>query len=80
MSECITDVAMAFSSTTRLAILKASRPNKTFSEIAAEIGVAPSALTHHVVVLQDAGLVRVEQTGCRKYLVRRFDEVSFPLR
>lgn len=79
MSECITDIAAALSSMTRLAILKASRSNKIFTEIAFEIGIAPSTLTYHVVVLRDAGLVRVEQTGSRKYLVRRYREVSLPL-
>lgn len=80
MSECITDVAAALSSMTRLAILKASRSNKTFTEIALEIGIAPSTLTHHVIVLRDAGLVRIEQTGAKKYLVRRYRQVCLPVR
>jgi DNA-binding transcriptional ArsR family regulator len=50
------------------------------TEIATEVGIAPSTLTHHVIVLRDAGLVRGEQTGAKKYLVRRYREVSLPLR
>ena len=69
MNPCITEVAAALSSTTRLAILRASRSNKNFTEIATEIGIAASTLTHHVAVLRGAGLVRIEQTGARKYLV-----------
>jgi hypothetical protein len=36
--------------------------------------------THHVIVLRNAGLVRVEQTGSKKYLVRQYSEVLLPLR
>lgn len=80
MNPSISDVAMALSSETRLAILKAARSNKTFTEIASECRIAASTLTHHVNVLHGVGLVRVEQTGCKKYLVCRYNQVSLRLR
>lgn len=79
MSPTIVDVAMALSSATRLDILKAIRPNRSFKEVAAEVQVTQATLTYHVTILRAAGLVRVEQTGCKKYLCRTYNVVKIPI-
>lgn len=79
MNPTIVDVAMALSSVTRLDILRAIRSNRTFKEIAAEVQVTQATLTYHVAILRAVGLVRVEQTGSKKYLCRRYNEVKIPI-
>lgn len=71
----IPDVAVALSSEVRLMLLRAITPNKTFAELAVEVGVAPNTLTHHVGILERAGLVDVETVGRRRYLHRKYAEV-----
>lgn len=79
MPPSISDVALCLSCSTRLAILVAASDDKTFSDLAAEIGIAASTLTHHVAVLEGAGLVAVERAGAKKYLRRKYEEVRIPL-
>lgn len=76
----IADVAFALSSPTRIAILKAARPNMMLGEIAEAVGIQPATLTYHLDVLEEAGLVQRDRSWNRTYLQLRFAEVHIPLR
>jgi len=70
----LTEVAHALSSPIRAALLTMP-PNETLGEAAARLGVAASTISHHVHVLEDAGLVVVDRAGTRRYLRRRHREL-----
>lgn len=60
-------VGQALSSPIRTALL-AMAPNETLGEVADRLGVSPSTVSHHVSVLEEAGLVVIDKVGTRKYL------------
>jgi hypothetical protein len=51
------------SSPTRLAILDVIRTDKTFADLAHEIGVVASTFTHHVAVLEPPALAPSRRWG-----------------
>ena len=54
-------------------------PNQTLGEAASRLGVAASTISHHVRVLEDAGLIVVDRCGTRRYLRRRHRELRIVL-
>lgn len=74
----LTEVAHALSSPIRTALL-AVPPNETLGEAAARLGVATSTISHHLRVLEDAGLVIVDRSGTKKYLRPRHRELRLVL-
>jgi DNA-binding transcriptional ArsR family regulator len=79
MSTSITELALALSCPTRLAILDVLSPNMPFGEVADRVGITRATLTYHATVLEDAGLVVVDQTGTRKYMRLKYRELRIPL-
>ena len=63
-------LALAASNVTRLHVLRLSDGRRSLGEIAQEIGVGPSSVSHHVRLLVAAGLVEVGRRGHRHVLRR----------
>jgi DNA-binding transcriptional ArsR family regulator len=79
MSTSISDLALALSSPTRLELLHVLTPNMSFGELADRVGITRATLSYHVSVLEDVGLVVVDQTGTRKSMRLKFREIRIPL-
>ena len=79
MSTSITELALALSCPTRLAILDVLTPNLSFTELADRVGITRATLTYHASVLEDAGLVVVDRTGTRKFMRLKYREIRIPL-
>jgi DNA-binding transcriptional ArsR family regulator len=61
-------VGHALSSPIRTGLLAAPSSRETLGEAAERLGVSTSTLSHHVAVLEEAGLVVVDKVGTRKFL------------
>jgi DNA-binding transcriptional ArsR family regulator len=61
-------VAHALASPIRTGLLAAPSPRETLGEAAERLGVSASTVSHHVAVLEEAGLVVVDKLGTRKFL------------
>lgn len=58
-------ISKALADETRLAIFEAiaAHPEMTCSEIVAQRGLTPATISHHLKVLQDAGLIECSKRG-----------------
>lgn len=58
-------ISKALADETRLAIFEtiATSPEMTCSEIVSERGLTPATISHHLKVLQDAGLIECRKQG-----------------
>lgn len=58
-------ISKALADETRLAIFEeiAAHPEMTCGEIVAERGLTPATISHHLKVLQDAGLIECHKQG-----------------
>lgn len=79
MSTSISDLAQALSCPTRLEILQVLTPNLSFTEVADRVGITRATLSYHVSVLEDVGLVVVDQNGTRKFMRLKYQEIRIPL-
>ena len=79
MDDSLSDLALALSCPTRLAILHTVEPDLPFSELARRVGVSRATLSYHVNVLQDVGLVVVSSDGARKSLRLKYEEIRLRL-
>lgn len=54
--------------------------SKTISQLAHVVGVHESTASYHCALLQQAGLVRVESSGTRRFVSLRATELRLRLR
>jgi DNA-binding transcriptional ArsR family regulator len=77
----LTAVGMALASRTRTRMVSAlAAGSKTITQLAHAVGVHQSTASYHCGLLQDAGLVRVQSSGTRRYVTLRASEVHLKLR
>jgi ArsR family transcriptional regulator len=71
-------VGLAVSSVTRLRLLQLADGRRSLGEIAREVGVGPSSVSHHIRILVEAGFVVVGRRG-HKRILRKVPDALIPL-
>lgn len=74
-------VGLALGSTTRMQILSAVADSPmTITELAEATGIHQTTASYHCGLLAEAGLIRVQAAGTRRYVYLGAREVRIPLR
>jgi DNA-binding transcriptional ArsR family regulator len=77
----LTAVGLALASRTRTRMVFAlAGGSKTITQLAHAAGVHQTTASYHCGLLQDAGLVRVQSSGTRRYVTLRAAELHLNLR